>query len=219
MRENKKDVFRFSPSQLRNLLECPKCLWLKYRAGIERVGGIFPNVLGVVDRLIQKETSNYAGKGKPVWVLPGLEGMISQGSKRFKTQGDNWAMHGIVDDLIVDKNGLITIVDFKTATVYSQQKAEKYYQLQLDCYKLLLEANNLRVSDTAYLIFTIPQSFSGVSRTNNFNMNFKVAPVPLSVDVHRARDAIERALKICALKEAPPANLACEFCRYREGKE
>ena len=209
-------MFRFSPSQLRNLLECPKCLWLKYRAGIERPGSIFPNVLGVVDRLIQRETSNYAGKGKPAWVLPGLEGIVSQGSKRFKTQGDNWEMHGIVDDLIVDNDGLITIVDYKTATAYSQEKAEKYYQLQLDSYRLLLEANNLRVADTAYLIFTIPASFRGQAGIGHFGMNFKVTPVALKVSAQRARDAIAQALKICMLKEPPVGD--CEYCRYREVK-
>lgn len=210
-------TFRFAPSQLNLIHECPRCFWRAHVAGIPRPRGIFPGVLGVIDRLIQRETSNYAGANKPVWVLPELEGgAIRQGPKRFETHGDNWVLNGIVDDLILMENGMVIIIDYKTAKPYTQEKAEKYYQLQLDCYKLLLEANNLCVSDTAYLIFTIPVSFIKKTHTKHFSMSFEVTPIALSVSAHRARESIGEALKICALPTSPRASPECKFCRYIE---
>lgn len=208
-------MFRFSPSQLRNLLECPRCMWLKYRAGIETPRGIFPGVLGTIDRILQKETTKYAGKGKPRWLLPWVnEGVIRQGSKRFAMQRNQWILNGIVDDIILMDNGMNIIVDYKTATPYSQEKAEKYYQLQLDCYKLLLEANNLHVPDMAYLIFTIPKFLKNLSHTGHFGMDFEVTHVGLSVSAQRAEDAISKSLKICMSAKPPPASPNCKFCQY-----
>ena len=136
MIESKKNMFRFSPSQLHMLLECPRCMWLKYRAGIERPRGIFPGLPGAIDNLLQNKTEKYAGKGKPSWLLPWIkEGVIKAGPKRFVAQGEHWKLTGIVDDLILMNDGSIIIVDYKTARhAHSQKNSELYYQLQLDCH-------------------------------------------------------------------------------------
>ena len=209
-------MYRFAPSQLNLIHECPRCFWRAYVAKKPRPRGIFPGLLGAIDRLVQKETAKFAGNGKPRWLLPEMkEGIIREGTKRFATQGNNWTLNGVVDDLIVGNNGIITIIDYKTArAAHSLENSIKYYGLQMDCYALLCEANHLRIANKAYLVYTTPDYLEKFVYLDSFGMNFKITHVPISVSAQRAREAIEQALQICMEKEAPPAPDGCEYCRY-----
>ena len=210
-------TFSFSPSQLHTLLECPRCMWLKYRAGIERPRGIFPGLPGAIDSLVQQATAKMAGKQKPPWLLPGLkEGVIRKGKKRFATRGENWELTGTVDDLIIMNDGSVILLDYKTARqAHSQKNSEMYYRAQLDCYSLLLEANGLKVAETAYLVYTTPDYLQKFGYTDSFGLNFKVTHVHIAVSAQRARDAIGEAVKICLLQKPPQAADSCEYCQYR----
>jgi CRISPR/Cas system-associated exonuclease Cas4 (RecB family) len=192
-------------------------MWLKYRAGIERPRGIFPGLPGAIDNLLQNKTGKYVGKGKPSWLLPWIkEGVIKAGPKRFVAQGEHWKLTGIVDDLILMNGGSVIVIDYKTARqAHSQKNTELYYNLQLDLYAYLCEANGLHVEDTAYIVYTTPAYLENFSYSNSFGINFKVTHVALNVRAQRAREAIAQGVKICMLKEAPPAPGECEYCRYR----
>lgn len=210
-------IFRFSPSQLHTLLECPRCMWLKYRAGIERPRGIFPGLPGAIDTLLQSKTAKHTGKSRPSWLLPWIkEGVIKAGPKRFVTQGEHWKLTGIVDDLVLMKGGSVILIDYKTAKqAHSKENTVQYYQLQLDMYAFLCEANGLHVEDTAYIVYTTPAYIENFAYTNSFGINFKVTHIALDVNAQRAKDAIRKGVEICLQEEAPPASEGCEYCRYR----
>lgn len=211
-------MFRFSPSQLHTLLECPRCMWLKYRAGIERPRGIFPGLPGAIDSLLQQATAKMAGKQKPSWLLPQLkQGVIRKGSKRFVTRGEHWELTGNVDDLILLNDDSVILLDYKTARqAHSQKNSETYYRLQLDCYALLLEANNLKSAETAYLVYTTPDYLLNFAYNTSFGINFKVTHTPILVSAERAREAINKGVEICMADNPPAAAANCEYCQYAE---
>src|SRR3989344_3429829 len=55
---------RLSPSALNIYLECQKCFWLEYKAGIHRPRGPFPSLPGGMDILIKKYFDSYRAVGK-----------------------------------------------------------------------------------------------------------------------------------------------------------
>lgn len=211
-------MFHFAPSQLNLLYECPKCFWLAHVAKFSRPRGIFPGIMGGIDRLIQAETTRYAGKSRPVWLLPDLKtkGVIRKGAKRFKVKGDNYSITGIVDDIVVINGAENIIVDYKTAaSPHSQEDTKKYYQRQLDMYAFLLERNNLKVHETGYIVYTTPHYIGKKTAYYQMELQFQVTHVPLSVTAQGGEAIINEALKVCGQAKSPPANPNCEYCKYR----
>ena len=214
-------MYRFAPSQLNLMHDCPKCFWRDHVAGIPRPRGIFPGLPGAIDNLIQKETRRYAGKGKPKWLVPWIhEGVIRSGTKRLTLKRRNYTVTGIYDDLLVMDDESVIIIDYKTAAQpHSEGATKQYYQLQLDLYALLCEANGLKPAELGYIVYTTPNLLRRY--VQDFNMDhlidifFKVTHIPIKVSAQRGRDAIKEALDICESKEAPAASPACEYCHYR----
>ena len=211
-------TFRFSPSQMSLVYECPRCYYREHVEGIKRPRGPFPGLPGAIDRLLQSKTAKLAGKGRPSWLLPDLKGkgIIKQGTKRMTAEGEHFVVTGIVDDIIVTGDNSIIIVDYKTAArPYTHEMAVKYYGLQMDFYAYLCEKNNLTPVEKAYLVFTTPAYLENCAYTNSFGINFKVTHIALDVDAQRAKDAIRKGVEICLQEEAPPASEGCEYCHYR----
>lgn len=214
-------MLRFSPSQLNLVNECPRCFWYAHVGGIPRPRGIFPGIMGAIDRLIQAETSKYAGKGKPKWLLPWTsEGVIRGGTKRLSMKRREYSITGIYDELVVMDNGSVVIVDYKTAAKpHSEADTKKYYELQLDMYALLCEANGLKPAETAYIIYTTPdllgRYLQDFNKDHIIDFHFRVTHVPIPVSASRARGTVTRALEICMQTEAPMASKGCEYCPYR----
>ena len=214
-------MFRFAPSQLNLIHDCPRCFWRAHVAGISRPRGIFPGLPGAIDKIVQKETTKYAGKGKPKWLAPWTnEGIIRPGTKRLVLKGDDYIVTGIYDDLLVMGDESVIIIDYKTAArPHSEGDTKQYYQLQLDMYALLCEANGLKPAEVGYIVYTTPNLLrryvQDFNRDRLIDIFFKVTHVPLKVSAQRGKDTIRVALNICGLKQSPAASPACEWCHYR----
>jgi len=214
-------MFRFAPSQLNLIHDCPRCFWNTHVGGIPRPRGIFPGLPGAIDRLVQKETLKHAGEGKPRWLTPWMsEGVIRPGTKRLVLKGNNYLLTGIYDDLLVMPNKSVIIIDYKTAAQpHSEEATKRYYQLQLDLYALLCEANGIKPTEVGYIVYTTPNLLrryvEDFNQDHLIDIFFKVTHVPIEVSVERGEDAIIRGLDICMRKEAPAASPDCEYCRYR----
>lgn len=214
-------MYRFAPSQLNLIHDCPRCFWRAHVAGIPRPRGIFPGLPGAIDKLVQKETTKFAGKGKPKWLIPWTnEGVIRSGTKRLVLKGSDYILTGIYDDLIVMPDESVIIVDYKTAArPHSEAATRQYYQLQLDMYALLCKANGLKPAEVGYIVYTTPNLLRRYVQDFNqdhlIDIFFKITHIPLQVRAGRGGDTIKRALNICMQKEAPAASPDCEWCHYR----
>lgn len=203
--------YRFSPSTLKLLHDCPRCFWLTHNARIPRPRGIFPGLPGAIDKIIQAETAQHAGKSKPKWLLPGQEGVINPGPKKLVAKTDDFTLTGIVDDLVLQDNKYI-IIDYKTARKpYTTEMALLYYSLQMDCYSYLCEGNGYKPVEKVYLVFFTPEPSS-----SNNHFNFEITHLELPANPDSARKALAKAVETCQLEEAPAASMECEYCRWRE---
>src|SRR3989344_1457501 len=55
--------YKFSPSSLSLLSECPRCFWLQFREGIRRPETIFPSLPSGMDRVLKKHFDSFMGRG------------------------------------------------------------------------------------------------------------------------------------------------------------
>ena len=56
--------YKFSPSSLALLKDCPRCFWLHFNKNIRRPAGIFPSLPSGMDKILKIHFDNFRDKGK-----------------------------------------------------------------------------------------------------------------------------------------------------------
>ena len=119
-------VYKFSPSSLSLLKDCPRCFWLKFNKGIKRPEGIFPSLPSGMDRILKTHFDSFMEKGELPPELKELEGdvkLFDEGELlevwRNNFKGIPWEdkegniFRGAIDNLLKKGNKLI-VLDYKT---------------------------------------------------------------------------------------------------------
>src|SRR3989338_8737846 len=57
--------YKFSPSSLNLLKDCPRCFWLHFNKSIKRPDSIFPSLPSGMDRILKIHFDSFIGKGLP----------------------------------------------------------------------------------------------------------------------------------------------------------
>ena len=68
--------YKFSPSSLSLLKDCPRCFWFKFNKDIKRPEGIFPSLPSGMDRILKIHFDSYIEKGELPPELEELEGDV-----------------------------------------------------------------------------------------------------------------------------------------------
>ena len=223
-----KEPFKLSRSKIELFIECPRCFYLDRRLGIGRPGG-FPFTLNnAVDALLKKEfdihrangTSHPLMKQYGIDAVPFVHEDMNIWRENFKGiqyhhKATNFLVTGAVDDVWQNKNGELSVVDYKaTSTEKEITLEEEYrqgYKRQMEIYQWLLRKNNFAVSDMGYFVYVNGRrdraAFDG-------KLEFDVQILP-----YRGSDAwVEKSLK--AIKKcldedhAPSPSFRCEYCAY-----
>ena len=119
-------------------------------------------------------------------------------------------LSGAFDDLLV-KEGRTIPFDYKTkGSPTSEEDATKYYQTQLDCYALMLEANGLKPLGYGFLLYYSPKQVG-----ENGQVTFEIQPIKIDTDTERAKGLFQKALAILS-EPAPRASANCEYCGWLE---
>ena len=214
------DKIRLSPSALNIFLECQKCFWLEYKAGIHRPKGPFPSLPGGMDILIKKYFDSYRAVGKlPPEIINQVQGVLLadietlnkwrswRSGLSYYDKELNAILVGALDDCLVLNREYIP-VDYKTRGFDLTEGGESFYQNQLNCYSFLLHANGLAQPAYAYLIYFIPREVKAVGQ------------VQFSVEVKKVSTYPDEALKTfkrgAALLRgpAPESHSECQFCSW-----
>src|SRR3989338_4774579 len=66
--------YKFSPSSLSLLSECPRCFFLHFNKEIKRPASIFPSLPSGMDNVLKQHFDSFIGKGLP----PELESLNSE---------------------------------------------------------------------------------------------------------------------------------------------
>lgn len=213
---------KLSPSTLNLFLECPRCFWLDKVRKVKRPRGIFPSLPAGMDREIKNHFDKYRSKNL---LPPELGGVQFEGVRLFQDQAklDRWRnwktgleyrdadasiLSGALDDLLVKRDQYIPF-DYKTkGSPTSEAEAVRYYQNQLDCYALLLEANGFSLEGYGYLLYYSPKAIS-----EHGNALFELQAIKVATDPRRARHTFSMALKLLR-GPVPPVNAGCEYCAW-----
>ncbi len=205
-------MFRLSPSTLNFFTDCPLCFWLSFNKGISPPGGPMPTIMNGIDRVIKEYMDRYRPKGT---IPPFLEGkvpgkLIEFLPKTLKTEINGNVFTGKLDECLVLTNGQHAPLDHKTKGFAPKEdhQVHKAYQLQMDCYTLLLKGNGHPVNREGYIVYYYPdfgELHSGI---------------PFRVSVHKLKTDPDRALKVfqqavqCLQGPKPKPGKDCGLCEY-----
>jgi hypothetical protein len=222
-------IYRLSASKLSDFRENPRGFWLSENCGLARPRGIFPSLPGGMDRTLKKRADICRSEGKFPTELADLA------KKGFKLYGDQANLDKLrewqsapkwtdpetgcsmifgVDDLLVDPDGLVVPIDYKTkAGEADEAYGRRYYGLQLDVYRLLLgEAAGLAMAEVGVLAFYSPSMVVGGS-AHAIEIAFNATPVVLETDPERAIEAFRACIE-CLRGPIPMAGPKEEWDRY-----
>ena len=214
--------FKFSPSSLSLLKDCPRCFWLKFNKDIKRPEGIFPSLPSGMDRILKIHFDNFMDKNE----LPPELKDVNDDVKLFDDvellkkwrnnhKGVEWTdekgnlFRGAVDNILKKGNKLI-VLDYKTRGYPLKEDTAEHYQNQLDIYNLLLRKNNFETEDYAYLLFYHPDKVNGQG-----NVVFNTDLIKLKVNIENAESIFKKAVEVLE-KEMPEASENCPYCKWVE---
>ncbi|MBI2971339.1 MAG: hypothetical protein HYY37_02905 [Candidatus Aenigmarchaeota archaeon] len=205
-------MFSLSPTALNEFRDCPLCFWLHRRKGIASPGGPLPTITNGLDRVIKEYMNRYRPRGS---IPPFLEGKVPGRLIEFLPAtlacsiGGN-TLSGRLDECLVMDSGNHAPLDHKTRGFALKDGHEVHpsYQLQMDCYALLLQRRGHAIGDEAFIVYYYPD-FGELHQG-----------IPFRVSVHRLRTNPRRAEQVfadavaCLQGEKPEPGAGCGLCAY-----
>ena len=214
--------YKFSPSSLSLLKECPRCFWLHFNKGIKRPDSIFPSLPSGMDRILKAHFDSFMKKGMLPPELQSLNGeakLFDDESLlkiwRNNLKGITWndendnLFRGAIDNLLVKAKKLI-VLDYKTRGFPLKEDTHKHYQDQLDIYNFLLRKNGYETENYAYLLFYHPDKVNAEG-----GILFHTDLIKMSISTGNAEKIIKNALKTLE-GDMPNCAKECGFCKWRE---
>lgn len=213
--------YKFSPSSLSLLAECPRCFFLHFNKEIKRPASIFPSLPSGMDNVLKQHFDSFISRGLP----PELESLNSEVTLfddiellkvwrsnfkgiSFKDPEGN-VLRGAVDN-ILKKGDKLIVLDYKTRGFPLKEDTAMHYQNQLDIYNFLLRKNGFNTEEYAYLLFYHPKHV-----TPHGDVCFHTDLVKMSIDVSNAEKIFSDALSVLG-GEMPQASEECGFCTWVE---
>ncbi len=214
-------MYKFSPSTLNLLKDCPRCFWLQFKKDIKRPVSIFPSLPSGIDKKLKEYFDFFIENKKIPPEIKSLEGvklfdnleLLNVWRNNFK--GIQWKdtsgniLHGAIDALLVKENKLI-VLDFKTRGFPLKDDTHEHYQDQLDLYNFLLRKNNHQTEDHSYLLFYYPDKINSEG-----NVKFHTELVKIRVSIENAERILNKAIQVLN-SEMPSASENCTFCKWAE---
>ncbi|MBD3259506.1 hypothetical protein GF371_02635, partial [Candidatus Woesearchaeota archaeon] len=161
-------MYKFSPSSLSILKDCPRCFWLQFRKGIKRPDTPFPSLPSGMDGILKVHFDKFMEKGKLPPELKELNGVKLFDDKdllkvwRSNFKGIQWTdrkgnlFRGAVDNILVKGKKLI-VLDYKTRGYPLKPDTHEHYRDQMDIYNYLLRKNGYKTEEYSYLLFYHPK--------------------------------------------------------------
>src|SRR3990167_5254327 len=167
-------MIQLSASKLGILKECERCFWDANNSKFFRPRGIFSSLPGGIDLVLKEYFNKFRGTlppeltGKVDGVL--MSDLHTLNKWRSWRTGLTWEdaalgvkLIGALDDCLVDypytkdpKAEIYMPLDNKNKGSNPKDNGAQYYQLQLDCYGLLLQTNGYKTNNKAFLAYYYP---------------------------------------------------------------
>ncbi|MDD4898506.1 MAG: PD-(D/E)XK nuclease family protein [Methanocellales archaeon] len=213
-------TYKFSPSSLSLLKECPRCFWLRFNKNIKRPDTIFPSLPSGMDKILKEHFDRFIEKGELPPELQELNGEVTLFDDKELLQvwrnnfkGIQWTddkgnvFMGAVDNILKIEDKLI-VLDYKTRGYALKEDTHKYYQDQMDIYNFLLRNNGYQTEDYTYLLFYHPNKID-----ENGSVDFHADLIKIKINVKNAEDIFKRAVDVLE-GEMPEPSDECGFCKW-----
>jgi len=217
--------YKFSPSSLNLLEECPRCFWLQFNKGIRRPSAVFPSLPSGMDRVLKEHFDRFMRMGKmpPELSEIGDDIRLFDNAELLKLWRNNrkgltWedekgnTIQGALDNLLLSSHEKLIVLDYKTRGFPLKEDTAEHYQNQLDIYNFLLRKNGYTTEDYAYLLFYHPDH---VEEDGDVVFNTDLVRMDISTD--NAERVFKEALDVLA-GEMPKCGEGCEFCALMDIK-
>ncbi|MBU1164566.1 PD-(D/E)XK nuclease family protein [Patescibacteria group bacterium] len=225
-----KHPFKLSRSKIDLFLECPRCFFLDRKLGVGRPPGFPFNLNSAVDALLKKEFDIHRAKDQvhplmkeyKIDLIPYTHEKLDEWRENFKGVqflhvATNLIITGAVDDIWVDKKGVLYVVDYKATSKNDEVSLDADWQIsykrQMEIYQWLLRQNGFKVSDTGYFVYC-----NGKTDVKAFDakLEFDVKIIAYEGDAGWVEKTILDAHKCLKSKKIPKAGKDCDYCAYRE---
>lgn len=211
--------YKLSPTALNLMEDCPRCFWLQLNSNILRPNGIFPSLPSGMDRVLKTHFDSFRDRKALPPELHGVNAELFSNTELLDvwrnnrkgiqfSDGKGNLIKGAVDD-VLQKDGKLIVLDFKTRGFPVKEDTSGHYQLQLDVYNFLLRKTGHETEDYAYLLFYMPRE---VGKGGEFIFNSEL--VKMATSTKNAEKAISKALEILQGK-MPEINKDCKFCEWK----
>jgi CRISPR/Cas system-associated exonuclease Cas4 (RecB family) len=228
--------FKLSRSKVELFMQCPRCFWLDARLKIKRPSGPPFQINKAIDELFKKEFDSYrAKKAKhPLMIEYKIDAIPFEHNDLHKWRENfvgvqalhkptNLLIFGAVDDVWIDKNNQLIVVDYKATAKASEVTLDSDWQItykrQMEVYQWLLRANDFKVNDTGYFVYT-----NGRLDLDAFNdrIEFITKIIPYKGDDSWV-DKTLKAIKKCLEGDMPKVGDSimggeCEYCAYARSR-
>lgn len=212
--------YKFSPSSLSLLNECPRCFWLHFNKNIRRPDSIFPSLPSGMDRILKIHFDSFRDKGELPPELAKLNGkyklfdnaeLLTIWRNNFKgvewVDGEGNLFRGAVDN-ILQKGKKLIVLDYKTRGFPLKDDTAAHYQDQMNIYNFLLRKTKHNTENYAYLLFYHPNKVD-----SDGAVVFNTDLVKMNVSVKNAEKLFKKALEVLS-KEIPESGEECGFCGW-----
>jgi hypothetical protein len=224
--------WKLSRSKIELFKSCPRCFYIDNKLGIKRPPGFPFNLNSAVDTLLKKEFDIHRAKNKVhpllksygVDLVPFQHEMMDEWRENFKGvrfdhEGTGMTITGAVDDIWIDKDGLLYVVDYKATSKNGKIEALDQdwhigYKRQMEIYQWLLRQNGFKVSDTGYFVYC-----NGITDKEAFDgkLEFDVTLIPYEGNDEWIEGSIKDLYKCLNADKIPESGEDCDYCDYIEG--
>lgn len=227
------EPFKFSRSKVELFVECPQCFYLDRVKGISRPPGFPFSLNNAVDNLFKKEFDSYREiqQPHPLLIANNLELVPFQNDKmedwrnNFKgvqAMYKGYQFYGAVDDVWVDKEGVLYVVDYKATAkeeAVTELSAAAYhdtYRRQMEYYQWLLVQNGFKVSNTGYFVYT-----TGDNTLPSFNdeLKFRTHLIPHTGSYDWVEKTLDELIACASSENIPDSTKECPYCKYAHSRK
>jgi hypothetical protein len=225
--------FKFSRSKVELFVECPKCFYMDRVKGISRPPGFPFSLNNAVDALFKKEFDHYRNLQQPhplvanngLDLVPFKDARMEDWRNNFKgvqAKYKGYDFYGAVDDVWVDKQGVLYVVDYKATakeqavTELSTASYHDTYRRQMEFYQWLLEKNGFKVSNTGYFVYT-----NGDNTLPNFNdtLKFRTHLIAYTGSSKWVEKTLDGLIEYASATNIPASDNSCAYCKFVEERK
>lgn len=226
--KNKEGLWKLSPSGLYSYTECKACFWLENH---HKKPPILPLLLNsAMDSILKARYDKYRVKGKfPPEMADNLEKekikpfMDVDSLNEWRTKSSalkvvdenvGYILQGKIDDVLVEADGRLIPVDYKSSGNAPAEDKQKYYIDQLTAYGFMFRKHGYKVSNRAYLLHYFVKDKNDPSIEVEFDSHLDL----VKIDVDSFGKKLKDMVKLLN-SSYPGDDLECDRCAYHNGRE